>query len=413
MEISTAGLLTPLLGMVLACNTGMGGESLVPSIGGTALGTEENLPPGCSEAQLTAASVCVEKVWPSQAFERPVWFGVAPGNSHHRFVVEKPGRIMVFDTRHPEKPAVVFLDHQSRVREKGNEEGLLSIAFHPKFATNGRIFLYYTASSPRRSVLSEMSVEGRAPGRVNAAQERVVLEVRQPYGNHNGGQLLFGPDGMLYLGLGDGGYADDPHDHGQNISTLLGSILRLNVDGDQPYVIPHDNPFAQDDAGRSEIWAWGLRNPWRMSFDQDDLWVGDVGQNKWEEVDVVRRGGNYGWRATEGKHCFERARCSKPGLLPPLWEYGRDQGVSITGGFVVRGGLAPSLKGTYLFGDFGSGSIWGLCRPAGKETVVRRLWSDPGLGLASFGRDLDGSVILVGFGGGLHRVRENCGLQGG
>ena len=241
----------------------------------------------------------------------------------------------------------------------------------PQFAANGWLWLYYSVDrsaepGPRRTRLSRFSVDAeRGPLAADAGSELVILEVEQPYSNHNGGAIRFGPDGMLYLGLGDGGSAGDPRGNGQNLGTLLGSIIRINVRDAStaaPYGIPPDNPFADTPGARGEIWAYGLRNPWRMAFDSAGrLWVGDVGQQALEEVDVAERGRNYGWNRLEGTRCFRPSSgCDREGTTPPVAEYGRSLGCSVTGGVVYEGPGAPSLAGSYLFADYCSGRVWAL-----------------------------------------------------
>ena len=236
--------------------------------------------------------------------------------------------------------------------------------------------------------------------------ELVILEVPQPYANHNGGQIAFGPDGYLYIGLGDGGSAGDPRRNGQNPSTLLGAILRIDVSGataEQPYAIPLDNPFV-DGGGRPEIWAYGLRNPWRFSFDREtgELWTGDVGQNRWEEIDIIERGGNYGWNAMEGHHCFQPSSdCENEDFIPPVWEYSLDgDACSVIGGYVYRGTAIQTLVGTYVYADFCTGEIFGLRRDG--EDVVNRLLVDTDLRISSFGEDNDGELYVLSQGEGIY-----------
>ena len=340
----------------------------------------------CSAPTWRPPPVTARAVW-SRTFERPLWAGVEPG-TERRIVVEQGG--LVYAIAGDGEPQV-FGNLSDRVTRKNNEEGLLAMAFHPRYTENARAYLYYSVASPRRTRLVEVRV---VEGRIDLASERELLAIPQPYGNHNGGDLRFGPDGYLYLSVGDGGAGGDPLGHGQNTHTLLGTILRLDVDGSPPYAIPSDNPFADGRLGRPEIFAWGLRNPWRMAFDGDDLWVGDVGQNATEEVDIVRRGGNYGWNLREGAACFG-GDCSTEGLVDPVWTYGRDKGTSITGGLVYRGRAHPELLGTYLVADFVSRRLWAVCpgKPArGVELLTLPLMP------ASFAVDVDGEPLIVGFG---------------
>jgi len=298
-----------------------------------------------------------------------------------------------------------------------SEQGLLGLTFHPGFAVNGRFFVHYTARGERSNLtrVEEWSASAVAPFSVGPKPARVVLEVPQPYPNHNGGQIAFGPDGMLYIGLGDGGAANDPHGHGQDRGSLLGAILRLDVDGGAPYAVPKDNPFAgprAEDGVRPEIWAWGLRNPWRFAFAPDArMVVADVGQNRLEEVTLVAAGENHGWALREAARCFPPgARCSSAGLVDPVWQYPRGEGVSITGGYVYTG-PAKALAGRYLFGDFGSGRIWALTLPppgANKsvqpDSAVAALGRWP-IQISTFGAGHDGSIYVADFGGGvIYRV---------
>ncbi|MDD9994337.1 MAG: PQQ-dependent sugar dehydrogenase, partial [Dehalococcoidia bacterium] len=304
-------------------------------------------PPGVQPLEMME----VERVFPSLSFARMTYLTHAGDGSGTLFVTLQPGVVMFFQNDPDAASADTFLDIRHRVSDKGNEEGLLGLAFDPKYAKNGHFYVYYSAADPRRSVLSRFSVP---PGSTTAdpASELVLLEIPQPFSNHNGGQVAFGPDGYLYVGLGDGGRAGDPFGNGQDRSTLLGSILRIDVGtvGERGgYGIPPDNPFrAAGDGSRPEIWAYGLRNPWRFSFDLEtgDLWVADVGQNQYEEVDLIEPGGNYGWNVMEGNSCFSPSTgCSTEGLVRPVVQYGREDGCSITGGYVYRGSRLPALRG--------------------------------------------------------------------
>ena len=299
-------------------------------------------------------------------------------------------------------------DLRDRVSSRGWEEGLLGLAVSP--ANERHVFLYYSASNPRRSVVSRFTFS-RGYDFLDVGSELVVLEVAQPYANHNGGQLAFGPDGYLYIGLGDGGSAGDPQGNGQDTSTLLGAILRIDVSEAtvaQPYAIPPDNPFAAG-GGRPEIWAYGLRNPWRFSFDRGtgELWVGDVGQNRWEEIDVIEPGGNYGWDVMEGNHCFEPSSgCQEGGLIPPVWEYTLEgDACSVIGGYVYRGSAIPSLTGWYIYGDFCTGEIFGLRRDG--SDVINLLLADTDNRIASFGEDNDGELYVLMQGEGVYRLTSN------
>ncbi len=360
------------------------------------------LPP-CAQVT-TTPPLCARRLAPTIDLVQPVWVGEAAGQ---RYVAERGGRLLRIDA----EGAKVVADLADRVLSRGQEEGLLGVAFHPNFPTDPRIFLYHSAASPRRGRLVEYHLTG---GLLDPASERLLLEVRQPYPNHNGGALLFGPDGHLYLSLGDGGAAADPHGNGQNTGTRLGSILRLDIHG-LPYAIPADNPFADGGIGKPEVWAWGLRNVWRMSFDPVTgvLWGGDVGQNAWEEIDVLEGGRNYGWDIREGDACFRGKTCETPGLTAPVHVYGREKGVSVTGGPVYRGAALPSLVGAPIFGDFGSGTVWALCQQG--DTAQAHPISSSGLHPAHFGVDAQGEIVVVhlvgpptGKAGGLFELTPDC-----
>jgi glucose/arabinose dehydrogenase len=365
-------------------------------------------PPTDPGRQSPIPRIRLTRIFPQMELLRPVQALQAPGDDRALFVLEQAGRVLRLDLPSTQATeAVTWLDIRKQVNDQGNEEGLLSMVFHPKYRENGFVYVYYTASRPRRSELTRFTVD-KAAGRPDIASAKVLLEVGQPYANHNGGTVLFGPDGMLYLSLGDGGAANDPQGHGQNPGSLLGKVIRIDVDreeGGRPYAIPKDNPFVGVQGTRPEIWALGLRNVWRMSFDRGTgrLYGGDVGQNAWEEIDIIERGGNYGWNPREGRHEFAGV---KPGAAParfidPVAEYGRSEGVSVTGGFVYRGERLPGLRGVYLYADYAFGTIWGLRCDAtgcGEPVVVwrrqgaRSMWS-------SFGELNDGELVLCAFDG--------------
>ena len=350
----------------------------------------------------------VVQTFPNLAFERPVFLTHAGDGSNRLFVVEQAGRIFVFPNVDDTRKVDLFLDISDRVSRSANEEGLLGLAFHPKYLDSGVFYVYYSAANPRRSVLSRFAVDDSEPNRANQASEQVILEIAQPYGNHNGGALVFGPDGYLYVGLGDGGSGGDPQGHGQNLGTLLGSIIRIDPDAPADgklYGIPIENPFSNRDGARGEIFAYGLRNPWRFSFDPVTklLWVGDVGQNAIEEIDIVASGLNYGWNIMEGSHCFSpRSGCASSGLEMPVIEYDHSEGCSVTGGYVYRGRRLAMLYGAYVYGDFCTGRIWGLRFEQGEVTEHRRI-SDSGLQISSFGVDEEGELYVTAFDGRLYR----------
>jgi glucose/arabinose dehydrogenase len=339
--------------------------------------------------------------------EAPVSIANAGDGSGRLFVVEKIGRIRVIQGA-ALAPAA-FLDITDRVGSSGSEQGLLGLAFHPNYAANGLFFVNYTDRQGDTGV-ARFAVSDD-PARADAASETVLLTQTQPAGNHNGGHLAFGPDGYLYVGLGDGGAANDRFGNGQNGGTLLGAMLRLDVDGGQPYAVPADNPFVGAPAVRDEIWAIGLRNPWRYAFDKltGDLYIADVGQNQYEEINFQRAaspgGENYGWPIMEGLHCFpESSNCDQAGLDLPVAEYNHSQGCSVTGGYVYRGSEFPALGGIYLFGDYCSGKIWGLApTPDGGWQMAEVAQAD--IRLTSFGEDEAGELYLVDMSSGtLHRI---------
>ena len=353
--------------------------------------------------------MAVERVFPKLNFRRLTNLVQPDDALNLLFVTEQAGLVRAFVDKHEATGSVVFLDITDRVNEGGNEEGLLGLAFDPNYQSNGYFYVYYSAEGPRRSVLSRFSVSPNNPVLADTDRELIILEVPQPYTNHNGGQLAFGPDSYLYIGLGDGGKGGDPHGNGQNTATLLGSILRIDVsrasEGER-YRIPHDNPLVGVAGARAEIWAYGLRNPWRFSFDREtrQLWTADVGQNSWEEVDLIERGLNYGWNVMEGAHCFSpRSGCSTTGLRLPVAEYNRSGGCSVTGGYVYRLHDIPSLTGAYVYGDFCSGKIWGL-RHDGESVTEHMLLTESGLNITSFGQDRSGSLYLLSRDSGIYRL---------
>lgn len=317
------------------------------------------------------------------------------------FVVEQPGRIDVI--ANGERLETPFLDIVPLVNSRSNERGLLSVAFHPNYASNGLFFVDYTRVPDGATVIARYQVSDD-PNVADLDSAEILLTIEQPEPNHNGGLLKFGPDGFLYIGMGDGGGAGDRHGpmgNGQNLNVLLGKLLRIDVDGGEPYAIPDSNPFASQADARPEVWAYGLRNPWRFSFDRatGDLYIADVGQNAYEEVSfqpAASAGGeNYGWRIMEGANCFGSAECDQSGLTLPIAEYSHDTGCSVTGGYVYRGETYPALAGLYFFADYCSGTIWSLEQTAaGEWEMVERLSVD--FTVSSFGEDLTGEVYLTG-----------------
>jgi len=324
------------------------------------------------------------------------------------FITQQRGTVVIWDgTRILPTP---FLDLTSLVVCCG-ERGLLSVAFHPHYAQNGFFFVNYTESGGPEgvgaTVVARYSVSASDPNRANSASAKVLLRIRQPFTNHNGGQLQFGPDGYLYIGMGDGGSANDPGNRAQTLSDPLGKILRIDVDNGDPYSSPASNPFLTRTGARPEIWAYGLRNPWRFSFDRatNDLWIADVGQGAWEEIDFQPStsigGENYGWRRMEGTHCFNPgAGCNDGSLVLPVIEYDHSNGAcSVTGGYVYRGSVSPRLYGTYVYGDYCNGVIWGATR-AGNGTVTSTVLANTTLSISTFGEDLNGEIYVTDYGNG-------------
>jgi glucose/arabinose dehydrogenase len=337
--------------------------------------------------------------------ERPLGL-TAPPDDARLFVVEQTGAIRI--VRDGTLVATPFLDLSDRVLAQG-ERGLLGLAFHPDYALNGRFFVNYTDQGGTQRIV-EFGVGGD-PDRADPLSGAELLAIPQPFGNHNGGHLAFGPDGMLYIGVGDGGGSGDPQGHGQNVTTLLGSLLRLDVSTPGQAAIPPDNPWAgRPDEGREELWAWGLRNPWRFSFDPEGgrLWIADVGQNRWEEVNVADAnapGLNYGWSITEGPACYGASTCDRTGLVDPVLSYATGtEGCSVIGGYVYRGARMPALEGTYFYSDYCGGWLRSF-ELSGGAAVGERDWQVASVGrVLALGRDAAGELYLLSQGGGVHRI---------
>jgi glucose/arabinose dehydrogenase len=342
----------------------------------------------------------------AEGFVQPVFLTEAPDGSGRRFVVEQGGRVRILTPGAAHHP--VYLDLRP-VLTSGGERGLLGLAFHPQFGKNGRLYVDFTDRAGR-IILARLTADPKGDGPVDPGTLKALLAIDNPAPNHNGGMIAFGPDGYLYVGTGDGGGAGDPFQNGQNTFSHLGKLLRLDVDhpaDGRPYGIPPDNPFLNLSNHRPEIWALGLRNPWRFSFDTGtgDLYIADVGQDDWEEVNREAAGGkggvNYGWSRMEGRHCFPprgRKSTCDVGTLP-IVEYGHQFGCSVTGGYVYRGRAIPKLDGIYLLADFCSGIVWGLYPREGGRYRMRRLL-ETDLSISSFGQDAAGEVYLVDHRGG-------------
>ena len=336
-----------------------------------------------------------------RVFDRPIELGALPDG--RLFVADQEGIVFVLEGDGGDED--VLLDIRPRVSRNGNEEGLLSVALDPRFESNRHLWVYCSRADPRRSVLSRFTV---GPFEADPVSELVVLEIAQPFSNHNGGAVRFGFDGMLYLGLGDGGAANDQLEAGQDLSTLLGKVIRIdvrNASAGTPYAVPADNPFAGEPGAEPEIWAYGLRNPWRMAFDPTTgvLWAGDVGQGAREEISVIRRGENYGWDIVEGDICHEpQSGCDTTGLTFPVAVYGHtSERCSVTGGVVYRGTEVPEIAGNYLYADFCTGELWAMPVDGSSEPMIVA----SGLGfVASFGVDAAGEVYVLRFGQSIARL---------
>lgn len=337
----------------------------------------------------------------------PVDLQNAADGSGRLFVVEQQGQIRIVSNN--TLAPTPFLDITGLV-DFGGEKGLLGLAFHPGYSQNRRFFVNYdrVSSGQMQTVIAEFQTLAANSNQADPASQRVFFTVNQPFPNHKGGQLAFGPDGFLYIGLGDGGSAGDPLGNGQNRRVLLGKMLRIDVDHTSAglqYAIPPDNPFLNG-VDRGEVWAYGLRNPWRFSFDPSSgrLFCGDVGQDKFEEIDILQKGGNFGWNTMEGLHCFNPASgCNMNGLILPITEYDHSQGDAVIGGYVYRGSAIPQLSGTYLFSDFESGTIWGLTETSTGQWTRSQLIAG-GRNISSFGRDEAGELYVLDYSGSLLRI---------
>ncbi len=363
-----------------------------------------------------ASSIQLENPFPNLSnLSSPVAMFMAPGDSGYWYVVQQTGQVVKFANSTGANTVTTFIDINDGRLSYGGETGLLGMAFHPDFATNGFVYLSYTSNNAGLvSRISRFNLDGAGQS-LDPASEQIILSVPQPYSNHNGGQIAFGPDNYLYIGLGDGGDQGDPLGHGQNTTSLLGSMLRIDVgDGSSgSYTIPPDNPFVSS-GGRPEIYAYGLRNPWRWSFDSitGELWLGDVGQGSYEEIDIISNSGNFGWNIMEGAHCYNASSCDQTGLTLPVTEYDHTQGFAVTGGYVYRGSTITFLQGQYLYGDYSTGRIWALKKTGqGQYTSTELL--DTSLNIASFGEDHDGELYVVDLGGKILKIIGDSGNQAG
>ncbi|MBI4338826.1 MAG: PQQ-dependent sugar dehydrogenase [Chloroflexi bacterium] len=398
----------PMIPVVLLCAVSLAATSCQGPAGTGTPSSAATAGPAATVPALPLQPVRVERAFPGLSFQRLTDMAQPPGGLYI-FAAEQSGRLWAFEDDPQASSATLVLDISSQVLQAHNEEGLLGLAFDPLYGSNGYLYLYYSAAGPRRNVLARFTLSGDGSPIINPASQLVLLEIGKPFGNHNGGQLAFGPDGYLYIGVGDGGGSGDPYGNSQNRGTLLGKLLRIDVRGatqGHPYLVPPDNPFVGVPGAREEVWAYGLRNPWRFAFDAATglLWLADVGQNAWEEVDIITKGGNYGWKVMEGNHCYSpRQGCQTGGLEPPVAEYSHAEGCSVTGGYVYRGERLPSLYGAYVYADYCSGAVWGLRYRDGR-VAEHLLLATADLGVTSFAQDARGELYLLSQDQGVYRL---------
>ena len=358
-----------------------------------------------AQVDQTPLPLKVSRAFPQLKPRRPVVLTHAADGSNRIFICTQQGVISTIANDQGATELKTFLDIEERVtyKDKENEEGLLGLAFHPKFKTNGEFFVYYTAADAEHtSVISRFRVSKSDPTQADPKSEEELLRIPQPYWNHNGGNMVMGPDGYLYIGMGDGGAANDPHGNGQKLTTLLGKILRIDVDrkdDGKAYASPKDNPFVGRADALPEIYAYGVRNIWGISFDRETglLWAADVGQNLWEEIDLVVKGGNYGWNLREAMHKFgPNGAPARPDLIDPIWMYHHDIGKSITGGHVYRGKRLPELVGYYIYADYVSGRVWGLkYDEKQKKVLANRPIESKSNPYMAIGQDETGEIYLT------------------
>lgn len=353
----------------------------------------------------------MKDAFPNLEFNKPLEFIQCNDGSNRFFVVEQGGKIFVIENNFQTKTKTLFLDI-SKKTNAGGECGLLSLAFDPDYRNNGYFYLNYTTPKPLKTVVARFSVLRDNPNKADESPYK-ILEFNQPYKNHNGGCIRFGNDGYLYIASGDGGSGGDPKNNAQNYNSLLGKILRIDVHNKPTnvrsasgnYSIPSDNPFVNREKTKPEIFALGFRNPWRFSFDShgDRLWVGDVGQNKWEEVSLVEKGKNYGWRIMEGFHVYKKNKQDVVDIVPPVWECPHSKGVCVTGGVIYNGSAVPSLKGAYLCGDYGTGRLWSIRLKENSKAEVTELIDTEYL-ISSFGTDSFGEVYFCSYDGHIYKI---------
>ncbi len=356
--------------------------------------------------------------FPNQKIKLPVDLAIPPDGSDRLFLVQQFGKITILPKDRSSAEEITFLDLTDRpLIKKQFEEGLLGLAFHPDYAKNRKFYLHYTLQDPKHTVISEMQTAADNPARADPSTERILLNIPQPYWNHNSGNLLFGPDGFLYIGVGDGGKANDPHRLSQNTFVLNGKILRIDVNttsGNRPYGFPSDNPFLDKPGHHPEIFALGLRNPWGMNFHPKtkELWLADVGQGAYEEINIIKNGGNYGWSYLEATHPAN-AHDDKPPkdakFIDPIHQYDRLSGISITGGLHYRGKAVPSLQGQYIYGDWGFGTLWALDHQNEKTTnqkIFTRPESQRQFKPTAFVEDAQGELLILSHDGKIFTISK-------
>ncbi|MEN8681478.1 MAG: PQQ-dependent sugar dehydrogenase [Akkermansiaceae bacterium] len=356
---------------------------------------------------LAAPEIEITQTFKNQKIKLPVALAIPPDGTDRLFLVQQFGKITILPKDRDSEKEITFLDVTDRPLIKQQfEEGLLGLAFHPDYARNRKFYIYYSLQDPKHTRVSEMQTFADDPNKADLSTERVLLEIPQPFWNHNSGNILFGPDGYLYIAIGDGGKSNDPQRFSQNTFVYNGKILRIDVNkraGNRPYGLPEDNPFLDKPGHHPEIFALGLRNPWGLTFhpDTNQLWAADVGQNAWEEINIITKGGNYGWSFNEATHPAN-ARTDKPSkdvqFIAPIHEYGRKDGISITGGIHYRGAAVPQLQGKYIYGDWGFGTIWALETKDGKKTENTVIFKRPEASKfrpTAFVEDADGELLIL------------------
>ena len=356
---------------------------------------------------LAAPEIEITQTFKNQKIKLPVALAIPPDGTDRLFLVQQFGKITILPKDRDSEKEITFLDVTDRPLIKQQfEEGLLGLAFHPDYARNRKFYIYYSLQDPKHTRVSEMQTFADDPNKADLSTERVLLEIPQPFWNHNSGNILFGPDGYLYIAIGDGGKSNDPQRFSQNTFVYNGKILRIDVNkraGNRPYGLPEDNPFLDKPGHHPEIFALGLRNPWGLTFhpDTNQLWAADVGQNAWEEINIITKGGNYGWSFNEATHPAN-ARTEKPSkdvqFIAPIHEYGREDGISITGGIHYRGAAVPQLQGKYIYGDWGFGTIWALETKDGKKTENTVIFKRPEASKfrpTAFVEDADGELLIL------------------